>query len=82
MRERGKDMKLIVMFEDISGGKHDTAKEAARADRIYKMRQLSNGLIAQWQQQEPDSWTPGADVLSVILQRLGMSKGFAILRKV
>ena len=74
-------MKEITMFEDINGGKHDTAQEAAKQDRIIKMRSLSNHLIAEWTKSQ-DGWMPDAGDLSVILQRLAKSKGFNIIRKV
>ena len=74
-------MKEITMFEDINGGKHDTAQLAAEQDRIIKMRNLSNHLIAEWTKSQY-GWMPEVGDLSIILQRLAKSKGFGVIRKV
>lgn len=76
-------MKKVTCYKDKEGRRHDSPKEAAKLDRIHDMRQISSKLIAEWQTQFPgNNWIPEVSELSVILQRLAMSKGFAVLRKV
>lgn len=81
MRERGKIMKSVIRYEDMEGRTYATPAEAATADKIIEMRRLSNALIDDWQKEDPQSWTPAVDVLSVILQRLARRGGMTYIRK-
>ena len=75
-------MKEVRCFEDNEGRRHDTPQDAAIADRVIAMRALSKNLIDEWDRGDFGGWQPNVSDLSVILQRLAQSKGFAILRKV
>lgn len=75
-------MKQVICYEDIKGRRHDTPEDAAKMDRIHLSRQLARTLIAEWTAIDQAAWMPSEDILSVILQRLAKSKGFAVLRKV
>ena len=75
-------MKQVICYEDIEGLRHDTPEEAATVDRILLSRQIARTLIAEWTAIDQAAWMPSEDRLSVILQRLAQSKGFAVLRKV
>ena len=75
-------MKQVICYEDIEGRRHDTPEEAAKMDRILLSRQIAKTLIIEWTAIDQTAWMPNEDILSVILQRLAQSKGFAVLRKV